>query len=560
MVSLNRNPDRHEAPFTVYAPRHADAHEMAPAPKHLVVLIARSNDAALCSPGWAVLTGRLAETPGQALRVVLIGEHRGAPESMEAAEATALPEGAFPVDVYVLAGDIDSDDPGLPSALILALGELSLRKVSAVTLDGVERPYRRTGSGGPKLLYLFPGSIHPVTMGAHRRAATMLVSLLRHGFTIEVLYTGPNAKARRAASAFLSLVAVQATPFSNRRDRLATAFVALRKWLRMLSARLGGNSGAAVETFIERARLRNNKSLRTKLNHIGIDRFDVVMINYAWMAPAVLATRPQQPMLICDTHDVQYYRDASQPEPVRAFLFPTEKEKRVEIELLRRMDKVLAISQRDAELLSNDLGADRVCAAPPSFAYCYRPVRTASPNVPLRFGFIGHRMKANVDALAIVLDDWWPAIRRWSPESTLHVAGSVCADTEFRRRSFLDSSVRALGFVDSIVDFYAMIDVALSPVVVAGGMNFKNAEALTAGVAVITNRLGAETLQPLRLSSIAESADDVIAVLRRMETDPEGDRVMRAALQAEALRAFCTDDAMTEIVRSLGGRADACAS
>lgn len=533
---------------------------MAPAPTRMIVLICRSDDPSLRSPDWSALFERLAGTPGQILRIVVIGDDDPPPAVLDRLVASTFPEGAPPTEVRVLAGEAGAEDPGPPSALILALADLPLASVRSFTLDGADWPYRRAAAGGPRLLYLFPGVIHPVTMGAHRRAATMLASLLRHGFDVEILYTGPNFRAREAAGAFLSLAAVRTVSFSNRRDRLALARVALRREARRLAARLAGLAAPPGETFVERARLRDNRSLRVALRTIDLERFDAVMVNYAWMAPAVLAARSRRPMLVCDTHDVQYYRAASGAASADPPFFPAAAERRAEMRLLRRMDKVLAISPRDAELLAAELGAERVCAAPPSFAYCHRPARTPPPAAALRFGFIGHRMKANVDALALVLDDWWPAIRRWTPESTLSVAGSVCADPAVARRIFLDPSVRPLGFVDSLPAFYDRIDVALSPVVAAGGMNFKNAEALTAGVAVMTNRLGAETLRPLRLPCVVESAEEAVAALRRMESDPEADRAARAALQAEALRVFSSDDAVAAIARELRSRAGACAS
>jgi len=215
------------------------------------------------------------------------------------------------------------------------------------------------------------------------------------------------------------------------------------------------------------------------------------------------------------------------------------------------MDYVLAISERDADQLRQVVPEEKVLLAPSSFAYCFEPVRARPIYAPLRFGFIGHRMPANVSALATVLDEWWPRIREFSPESRLHIAGSVCDDPYCRERTFLDDSVVLLGFVPGLPSFYRGIDVLLSPVTVSGGVNFKNVEAIAAGVSVLTNRRGAEALRPTRPSALAETPDEVVALLEAMECDPEGTIEDRRRMQKEVLTFFRPDEAFDTIRASI---------
>ena len=264
------------------------------------------------------------------------------------------------------------------------------------------------------------------------------------------------------------------------------------------------------------------------------------------------ATRAR--FLICDSHDVQYQRTATVLEEQKGSAREwrsLKRQRRAEIGYLKKADLVLAISERDAEMLKGDLGPKKVLTAPSGFRYSFRPVRCSPVGRPLRFGFFGNNMEANELALQHALDHWWGKVAAYSPESRLYVAGSVCSANSIKSRVFLNESVELLGFVKSISDFFEKIDVLLSPVIVSGGLNFKNAEAVAAGVQLFTNALGAETLQPLIGLSVVDDGDDLVAQLIDMERRPATYLDQRQRLQECLLSTFAPDPALREISEGL---------
>ena len=499
---------------------------------------------------------RLVGRGGVAVRVVVLGDAAPPPSCDEKAGVGGLYDTAAPTEIHVHRSQTGGTDPGLPAALLLQLADLDLHGAFCFTLTGESWPYVRRPNGGARLLFLFPGTIYPVSMGAHRRAVTMLAAFAERGIDVVALHTGPNRRASERARPLLRLFATDVVAYDNRRNWWANTRVRAYRRLYDVARLVARQRRSLPETFRERAPLRRNTALRRALRDLDPDSFEGILVNYAWMADAVLEAATTRPLLVCDTHDVQYYRAQSGQEWSwldRRF-FPPGADRRAEMERLARMDYVLCISERDAEHLRDALGADKALTAVSSFAYCYEPIRRRPAYAPLRFGFIGHRMPANARALALVLDAWWPRVRRHSPESELHIAGSICDDPDCRERVFLDDSVRPLGFVANLRGFFRDIDVLLSPVEVAGGINYKNVEALAAGVTVVTNSLGAEALRPLRLTHVVDQPDRLLEALEAIELDPDGEAAERERLQREVFALFHPDAAVGRVAEALASR------
>lgn len=499
---------------------------------------------------------RFVEDPDIHVAIAVVGNDGSPPTGFVRAEVAALYERAVQTTILVHADGIEAADPGLPPGFLLHIADLGIKDVLCFMLNGRRWRYRRARSGGARILFLFPGAIYPVSMGAHRRAVTMLAALAEAGCDITILHTGPNAAVRAKARPFLSLFATQIEGYANSRDRFRRLSDMARRGIYDASRRVTGQKAQAPQTFRERVRSRCNRSLRIHLQRVDDGRFDAVFVNYAWMTPALGDRRSRGALIVCDTHDVQYYRAASggRPPLLDRLFFAPEADRKAELRTLAGTDVVLSISQRDADVLCSELGADRVIMAPSSFAYCVSPPRVRAAHAPLSFGFIGHNMAANVEALCFVLDQWWPAIRRYSPDSRFLVAGTVTQSADFLNRSYLNESIQNVGFVQNIRGFYGTLDFMLSPVTVAGGLNFKNVEAIVAGVGLLTNALGAEALRPLDIGRIVATPDELLATLEAAECDPAAETALRGRLQSDAMSLFHPDAAIAQVIERIEAR------
>lgn len=262
-------------------------------------------------------------------------------------------------------------------------------------------------------------------------------------------------------------------------------------------------------------------------------RYDLIFSIYCWFIP-LFAQRSAGTKLACDTQDVMFLREESFANRLSKLLFPPSRTREIECRLLRQCDLVCAISERDRVAFAEHLAEEKVALLQSRFASAPRVLRGPTNGRALRFGFIGSAMDANVRALESLFADWWPHIKKHSPDSPLLICGAVSEAARVKDLAFLDDEVRLLGFVKDVADFYRSIDVLLSPVVVSGGLNIKNVEALLQGVPVITNERGAAALAPLRLPFVAESGEDMLKAVARIETGGRDFEIEQSAVFREA--------------------------
>lgn len=497
------------------------------------LIIARS-ELVSAVPRFVELLGEVA-THNRSLFVITLGGELDLPdETLEPAESLDPLSSFGEVHVHVATRGLE-DDPGLPPSLLLRLADANIVESSVFDVDGRTADYRRAASGDKRALFLFPGTIFPQNLGSHRRAVGLMIALLSENIDLTIAYTGSSFRARVAVLPALRLFGTEAVSWSNRRSRTAKAQIQIRRGLYSLARKILWTKGkAAPETFIERCRLRDNPSLR-KLLIRELPKADLALIGYAWMLPAVHSLKQKlraKAKIVCDTHDVQHLRSQPARRALDSLFFSDKRNKDYEVDLLQRCHRVLAISHRDAEAYMADLPASKVITATSGFSYVdLSPKKRLVTSAPV-FGFIGVKMDANFLAIEHILKEWWPVLRRLFPSSKLLIAGSICSDNRLDRILFLDNTVERLGFVDSLVGFYRSIDILLSPALMAGGLNFKSGEAINAGVALVTNPLGAAALAPLQLEYVVDQLEDLLSFAEKYE-DVESDHQSRLRLKLE---------------------------
>lgn len=393
---------------------------------------------------------------------------------------------------------------------------------------------------GERLLFVFPGPIIPLNSGSHQRAFNLLINMKRSGFAIDALITLPKGAKKDGIVSALRLLCSNVYIYKNRAKKIPEPLSTIR-WVEQKINVMRGKGRQLPDTFTERAFLKPTESCKRWVNSLFVAKeYKKIIVSYAWMLDCVkyIEHRRSEYKLICDSHDVQFIRNEKiLTRGVRPF-FSRQRDKNAEIKRLEKCDAVIAISVSDEKILKNELRKAKVVKASPGFDYALVPARRRPAERPFSFGFIGGKMEANVIALRHIVEAWWPAIKLYSPDSTLYVAGSVSLTPDIRQASFFDEKIVCMGFVDNLSDFYSKIDVALNPVVVQGGLNFKSVEAVFAGKDLITNELGLECLGEGFPAYAAASGNDIVAHIRENEFAFDADRRRRLTNQEKAKSMF----------------------
>jgi len=223
-----------------------------------------------------------------------------------------------------------------------------------------------------------------------------------------------------------------------------------------------------------------------------------VVFTGAWFTPSILSLKNKFPAIkwFCDTHDVFFIVDRDSNKAERRFLYRPVAHKRREISYLNSVNGVIAISEADRDSIVAAGGCNsEVIVESGSFSHASRGVDVRSGPVESVFGFIGSNNTNNQKCLQIVCSVWWPVVVSINPNATLLIAGAISKSpiAESLKNQFPDS-VKILGFVDILSDFYSSVQAMLSPIAVQGGLNFKSVEALMAGRPLLTNELGSRCI------------------------------------------------------------------
>lgn len=440
----------------------------------------------------------------------------------------------------------------LPGRLIMMLAGSRIFAIKRVFEKGGwvifehHRPHRERKSA---VLLVFPGVIVPVTMGSHRRVFQIILSLAAGGMPVDLLMTAGSAGSLNAAKPLLYQVACRISQYKNRRPPLDFRLVWRRRFERCLRV-LTGKLAAPPDLFEERLNTAASYSACSALRRLmEAGYYRTVIINYAWLANIRKLLTPVERAgvtWICDTHDVQFVRNASDNDRERRFFRCGDREKEHELEVLRSFDKVLAISESDKEVLVAGLGPEKVIFIPTGFDYSLGEPRLPDAEQPV-FGFIGRKMRANEKSFREILTEWWPAIHRRWPGATLKVAGTIC-ESEACDPSNLPKGVILEGLVPDLAAWYRSFDVSLNPVLVQGGINFKSVEGLMACKLLVTNSLGVVCLGDPSFATIADTGQEVVKSVEKAMADPIAFLEGRIEIRDRARRIFGDERAIRPLL------------
>jgi glycosyltransferase involved in cell wall biosynthesis len=125
---------------------------------------------------------------------------------------------------------------------------------------------------------------------------------------------------------------------------------------------------------------------------------------------------------------------------------------------------------------------------------------------PPRIGFLAnYAYPPNRDALHWLLTEIMPAFRARLPDGELLLAGGNLPDVLDATR--VPAGVVPVGWVDDLADFWQAIDVVVCPLRIGGGVKVKMLEAIRAGRAIVSTRLGVEGL-PERARRAVDVVDE----------------------------------------------------
>jgi glycosyltransferase involved in cell wall biosynthesis len=210
----------------------------------------------------------------------------------------------------------------------------------------------------------------------------------------------------------------------------------------------------------------------------------------------------------------RYYE--TEENPLRRWYIGQQwrKFERFEQRALGAATRVVAVSDLDARRMERDFGVPRPDVVDNGVDTAYfRP--QAVPRIPSRLLFLGSLdWRPNLDAVTLLLDRVFPAVRALEPSATLCLVGRNPPDS-LRRRVAAEPGIELHGSVPDVRPFLAACGLLVVPLRIGGGSRLKILEALAARTPVVSTRIGAEglCLDPDRHLTVVEEVDDLAGAI-----------------------------------------------
>jgi glycosyltransferase involved in cell wall biosynthesis len=194
---------------------------------------------------------------------------------------------------------------------------------------------------------------------------------------------------------------------------------------------------------------------------------------------------------------------------------------RYEAQALKRYDRVIAVSQRDAKHFKEAYGVTAAEAIPTGvdldhFSWSASPDVGTAPTVV----FTGSMdSAANIDGVQFFINQVWPRVQAAIPETRFLVVGRhpPASLVALARRA---ANVEITGFVDDVRPYIRRAHVSVIPLLVGGGTRIKAFESMALGCPVVSTAVGIEGLDVQRDEHYLEQdgaagfADAVLHLLR----------------------------------------------
>ena len=268
---------------------------------------------------------------------------------------------------------------------------------------------------------------------------------------------------------------------------------------------------------------------------------DIVFCSYIFQSK-ILEYVPDYILKVIDTHDKmggRYEMLRKNGQPLEFFSCTPEEEGAY----LRRADMVVARREEEASYFDSVTGRKTAIVVPhveePHFLERHFE----------RLKNVGIVASANRINLAIVRESLEAVDRKLGGSAcpfTVHIAGQVkeMADALADKEGaiFKRPWVQMHGFVPDIAQFYADMDVVISPVTMGTGINVKTVQAMAYGMPLLTTACGSKGIETSERLHNHENLESLAESLMQLEKSP--DELARLACVSKTRYTVFYDDAM----------------
>ncbi len=387
-----------------------------------------------------------------------------------------------------------------------------------------------------RILFLTPQMPYPPEQGAAIRNYNLIVQVAaQHEVALLSFAQDASQDAGPLGGPCRPLVRVPMPPERSAGERLRTLFTT-------------GKPDMALRLYSP----AYAQALRELLTTEAFDVVQVEGIELACYLPLVRQWMgARAPRLILDEYNAEYLLQQRAFETDLRSLrrFPTalysliqwRRLMRFERGVCRQADRVLAVSEADADVLRRLVGGLEPVVVPNGVdTLRYHPGLPDS--LPLEHPallFTGKMdFRPNTDACLWFHRHVWPLVRAGAHQARLYVVGK---NPPPRLKPLLDDpSVTVSGYVSDILPYFGGADVYIAPLRIGGGTRLKVLEAMSAGLPLVSTTLGVEgvSLLPGEHALLADTRQAFAEAILSLLGDPARRQALGAAARQFVLEHY----------------------
>ena len=360
----------------------------------------------------------------------------------------------------------------------------------------------------PRLLFVSPRFLFPMDQGGKIRTGNILRGMRGGAFEVTLASPAPSDVTR-----FHSDLEAACDRFISWPERAPTGIERVLSLAGAVPVAVSSDRSKPGSACIQSALAAKPDVVVVDFPHAGVlvpDRMDAASVLF--------------------THNVEaeiFERHVARAKGFWRLIWADQSRKmtRFESDTLRRFDTVIAVSKRDADVLSKRYELARVEAIDTGvdleFFASIAPGEAADPGLDGGTLVFTATMSwpANVEGIHFLLDEVWPTLVAARPRIKAVIIGRnppASLGDKIRQRGL---NVTLTGFVDDIRPYVAQSHVYVIPLFVGSGTRIKAFEAMAMGRPVISTSLGIEGLDVadgehfLRADSAEAFSQGILALL-----------------------------------------------
>ena len=257
------------------------------------------------------------------------------------------------------------------------------------------------------------------------------------------------------------------------------------------------------------------------------EQYDVIQMESLFMTPYLTTIRKySKAPVIYRSHNVEYLiwkrLAATTTQPLKKWYlnFLSERLKKYEAEVLKKIDGLVALTPVDQELYMNLGYTGRISIVPIGLDTESYP-QLSLQKEPLSAVHLGSMdWLPNIEGIEWFLEKVFPLLRKKEPRLTVYLAGKKMPPSIFQKAG---EGLVVDGAIDDARNYLSRKQIMLVPLLSGGGMRVKIIEGLAMGKTIITTGIGAEGIQYQngRNMIIADSPEAFCDAMIQCYRDPQ---------------------------------------